>query len=515
MATTDARPGFKLPWSTDRTESDPTDAAEASPAPTDEPAATHEPVAEDGSVATTEPVTPEEASPLVNETQTDAAESPPQFDPWRLGENPPAAAESAPTRKTNRLMADLTKAMQTAAESTREETLARLQADAKAHVESIHTRSASEAEELRHTADADIAAIREWSKAEIARIREETDQKVVDRKATLEFEIEEHAARIEQRIERVQNHVAQFENEMATFFERLLAEEDPTQLAAMAESLPEPPSFDDLGDLPAPVKVATIAAPVETDAVAEEFVAEPVESSEAETESFEAAQLDTATGDTDADAIVDHGEATTDAPVEDPEAAFAAIQAAAEAAAVNEVAEPGAWTDSRVETPADAPADHEAAPLDGSDDPRLAALGLSEAPAESMTESPAETAPDAAQGEEFPTLSDDALAARLAGLVAGGGEAPQGDLQTTRVVVTGLVSVASIASFKRHLGKLEGVASVGVSSGPDGEFVFAVAHGPAIDLQGALPALPGFAAQITSVTDDTVSVAARDPEAES
>ena len=147
-------------------------------------------------------------------------------------------------------MADLTKAMQTAAESTREETLARLQADAKAHVESIHTRSAGEAEELRHTADADIASIREWSKAEIARIREETDQKVVDRKATLEFEIEEHAARIEQRIERVQNHVAQFENEMATFFERLLAEEDPTQLAAMAESLPEPPSFDDLGDLP-------------------------------------------------------------------------------------------------------------------------------------------------------------------------------------------------------------------------------------------------------------------------
>ena len=86
---------------------------------------------------------------------------------------------------------------------------------------------------------------------------------------------------------------------------------------------------------------------------------------------------------------------------------------------------------------------------------------------------------------------------------------------TTRVVVTGLVSVASIASFKRHLGKLEGVATVGVSSGPDGEFVFAVAHGPAIDLQGAVPALPGFDAQITSVTDDTVSVAARDPEAES
>jgi nicotinate-nucleotide--dimethylbenzimidazole phosphoribosyltransferase len=514
MATTDARPGFKLPWSTERTESDSTDAAaEASPASTDDPA-THEPAAEDGSVATVEPVTPEEASPLVNETPTDAAHSP-SHDPWRLGEAPPAAAEPAATRKPNRLMADLTKAMQTAAETTREETLARLQADAKAHVESIHTRSAGEAEELRHTADADIAAIREWSKAEIARIREETDQKVVDRKATLEFEIEEHAARIEQRIERVQNHVAQFENEMATFFEHLLAEEDPTQLAAMAESLPEPPSFDDLGDLPAAVAQPAVAAPVEADAVAADApAADAAETVAAETESFEATRADTS--DTETEAFTDHGEVTSDAPAEDPEAAFAAIQAAAEAAAASEAPEPAAWTDNQVETPAEAPADDNAAPIDGSDDPRLTALGLSgETATEATTEWPAESAPDAAPGEDFPTLSDDVLAARLAGLVPGEGEVPQGDLQTTRVVVTGLVSVASIASFKRHLGKIEGVASVGVSSGPDGEFVFAVGHGPSIDLQGAIPALPGFAAQITSVTDDTVSVAARDPEAES
>ena len=31
---------------------------------------------------------------------------------------------------------------------------------------------------------------------------------------------------------------------MADFFERLLAEEDPTRFAAMAETLPEPPPFD-------------------------------------------------------------------------------------------------------------------------------------------------------------------------------------------------------------------------------------------------------------------------------
>ena len=53
---------------------------------------------------------------------------------------------------------------------------------------------------------------------------------------------------------------------------------------------------------------------------------------------------------------------------------------------------------------------------------------------------------------------------------------PPAEPHTTRVVVTGLVSVASIAGFKRNLSRVAGVQSVGVSSGPDGEFVFAVNH---------------------------------------
>ncbi len=37
--------------------------------------------------------------------------------------------------------------------------------------------------------------------------------------------------------------VNEFETRMATFFERLLAEEDPTRIATMAETMPEPPDL--------------------------------------------------------------------------------------------------------------------------------------------------------------------------------------------------------------------------------------------------------------------------------
>ena len=497
MATTDARPGFKLPWGSDRSETDSTAAAEAAP-----PGATDE-------------------HPALSEEHADAApesvmnERTPDADPWRLGEQPAAVAEPAPRRKPNKLMADLTRAMQTAAESARDETLGRLQTDAKSYIETVHTRSATEAEQLRQTADSDITGIREWSKAEISRIREETDQKVTDRKARLETEVEQHAARIEARIEQVQNHVAEFESEMAGFFERLLAEEDPSLLAAMAESLPEPPTFDDFDNLPEPQLPAPVATAVEPEAVAGTIVDEP------RTEEWPQAEAPIEQP-TEAVAEVFGEQASEQAaePAEDAETAFAAIQAAAEAAAAAEASGNTGFVEAQAEPRNDEPAAEAEQPATTEDaDPRLAALGFgTDAPVADAPWAGGETGQDGdavAEGEDIPTISDDTLAARLAGLVPGEGEAVDGDVRTTRVVVTGLVSVASIASFKRSLGKIDGVATVGVSSGPDGEFVFAVSHASAIDLPGAITGIPGFAAQVTSVSDDTVSVAARDPETES
>ena len=158
-------------------------------------------------------------------------------------------------------MADLAKAMQTAAEGARTDTLEKFAADAKTHIEAIQTDSATEAADLRRQADDDIAGIRDWSKAEISRIREETEHRITGRKTGLDSELDDHAASTERRIARVQARVDAFEAEMAYFFEVLLAEQDPTKLASMAQSLPEPPDFDDEIAEPAEPAAAAVQAP--------------------------------------------------------------------------------------------------------------------------------------------------------------------------------------------------------------------------------------------------------------
>jgi hypothetical protein len=81
-------------------------------------------------------------------------------------------------------------------------------------------------------------------------------------------------------------------------------------------------------------------------------------------------------------------------------------------------------------------------------------------------------------------------------------------------VVVGLVSVASIATFKRQLGRLPGVKSVGVSSGPDGEFIFTVGHNSDTSLSSLIPTLPTFQARVVNEREGVMNVSAHDPEAE-
>jgi hypothetical protein len=297
-------------------------------------------------------------------------------------------------RHPNRFLADLTQAMRSTAETARLATMEQCQADAKAYTEKLHARTDDEAASLRKAAEADVSAIRDWSKAEMERIRVETEQRISRRRELLEQELQEYNSAIELEIERVQKRVSGFEGEVASFFEQLLQEADPTVFASMAAQMPDPPSFEE-----------SDSAGIGTD-----------------------------------------------------------LRARRE-----QIMRAGAQAGGRPSG-------------DGAE----------------STEEAAEAADEAARG----------------GSRAAAAAAKPVPIESTQVVVVGLVSVASIATFKRQLGRLPGVKNVGVSSGPDGEFIFTVGHGSDTSLNSLIPTLPAFQARVVSEREGVLNVSAHDPEAE-
>jgi class 3 adenylate cyclase len=403
MAQTEARPGFRLPWTADN---------DAAPE-TGEATTAESPVADATPVADEPTIAEEQVTPDMTDLSVSTARRPTKF------------------------MADLSRAMQTAVETSRDDTMARLTADAKVVVEEIHTASAAEAADLRRRADDDVAAVREWSKAEIARIREEAEARITLRKGALDGEMDAHAAVVETRVKRVGDTVTEFEGVMAAFFEEMRSEEDPTRIAAMAETMPEPP---DLAGIAASISEPDVASfdPIRN--------VEPV--------------------------------AETEAPT--AEAATAESTDPATEAATDESTEEGTEPDPRI--------------------------GLDFAAAE------AEAATFSGDLDEDETLPAPAADLETGETIEAPAEAASTDRGTTRVVVLGLVSVASIATFKRSLGRVPGVSAIGVSSGPDGEFVFTVSHDTGLGLAAAITELPGFDARITTETADGLEVTAHDPD---
>lgn len=332
----------------------------------------------------------------------------------------PAPEAIAPARRATKFLADLSRAMQAAAENARSETMARFEVDAKGVVETIHASATDEAADLRRTADDDVAAIREWSKTEIARIREETEARIAARKSGLDKEIEQHAATIEARIERVSAVVAAFEAQMTGFFERLNAEEDPTRIATMAETMPDPPS---LADVAASVAGSTRAFERRPRPEPATAVPTPV---------------------------------TADLTLA-PQFDFAAAEA--EAASFG-------------------------GDLEAEDD---------------LPAANAEDSGGASAGDAEPVADAD--------------RAPSADTASTRVIVSGLVSVANIANFKRSLARTPGVSTIAVASGPEGDFVFTVGHTLGTGFLASVRALPGFEIQINGESHDAITVAAQDRDA--
>ena len=411
MATTETRPSFRLPWSTGPAEAEALDEPDAVPAEIESPESEPPEARSEASMGSGDMDESEETqAPDMIETAAPAP-TPSQSEP----------SGAAPARRATKFMAELSHAMQAAAEHARNETMERFQAEAKAVVEEIHANATTEVADLRRRADDDVAAIREWSKAEIARIREETEARVAARKTGLDAEMEAHAATVETRAERVAAVVAAFEAEMGAFFDRLNAEEDPTRIATMAETMPDPPSLE---------------------AVAASIVATPPP----------------AVGPAETYALPEPAPGPASEPAPADEVDFAAAEA-------------------------------EALSFD-------ADLGeLDDAEPEATTESP-----------------EDAAGATEADTAVGFDAAPDAQA-STRVTVTGLISVASIANFKRSLARIPGVWSIGVSSGPDGDFVFTVSHDGSLSLPREIESMSAFESQITGEAEGEIRVSAHDRDA--
>ena len=493
MATTESRSGFRLPWSPDRApaldeanKSLEVEAQAGDPEPSAFPAEDAETVEPTTGRAGEPPaaVEPSEATAASVTEPASTAEAP-------VAE-PAPVAESAPARRPTKFLIDLTHAMQAAAEQARATTLEQFRVEGSTHVEQIKGHSVADADALRRHAEEDVAGIKEWSRTEIARIREQAENRIASRRGQLDGQLARHATLVEQSVARIEAQIASFEAEMAAFFDDLLAETDVSMLAARAQQMPEAPAFGEPDEtafaalLAEPGLGVPVVAPIaEPEPAAEpELVVGPEPAVEPETTAGPEPITDVA----------------TDAPT--AEAAWDATAEPAADAPGLEV-EPGAA--GHAEPDGDSPAH----------DPRLALLGLT--PDFAAAEADAAEAA-AAEVSEIPELDEDSLAARLAGRVlpSGAGD-PADEIQaaptaSTQVAVSGLVSVASIASFKRHLGRQAGVRHVSVSSGPEGEFLFAVQHEADFSLRDVIPTLPGFGARVTGGDNGIVTATAHDPE---
>jgi hypothetical protein len=607
MSSTESRSGFRLPWSSDRShESQPAD-AQVETEIEHAPEGSGSVVWPDSDYHARIGVTPTQPRPhdgSADEPSSDAAGQPsPEAatqEPAMLDTTPVTPAPVAP-KKPSKLMADLSAAIRATAQAARDEALAKVDADVTSVVAEIRASSKLGEASLKQASDDEIVQIREWSKAEIARIKEETEGRIEARKTLLGEEVAAHAEQIERRVGGVEALAASYRDDLVSYTDRLVREDDPSRLATMAESMPEPPDFGD-AEPAAAAHVAPVdpiaedvaepvaGAVVEAEAVAEAAWAEPTPASDTD----EATSLAVATAIADEPAAELAVEVEPE-PVVEVEPVFEAEpEPVAEVEPVFE-AEPEPVAEVEPVFEAEPEPDVEPRPVTGtawgagspwaSDDefrPRAAASGGTDVPrwdagdapegfpeageggdpvdrgaimaaleaaaeavvaAEAAAESAdqAEAAADVAEtaaelvvgrtgGSDEPDpeaqaafsarvdaggFDTESFTDRLANLMPGHESAAgDGSVRTTQVIVSGLVSVASIASFKRHLGRLGGVEGVGVASGPDGEFVFNVTHRADVSFRDAVPTMPGFAARVTSTGDGVVTVSARDPEAE-
>jgi hypothetical protein len=179
---------------------------------------------------------------------------PPASSPIAVDEHETAESDlGVPARG---FLAELTLAMQAVAENQREATASEVEAMTRAHLERVRARAAAEAAELRRMSDGDIDGIRSWQQAEAMRIQEEADRRIQERGAELDSYLMRHAAIVDGEVGHIESAVATYQTSLDEYFDRLTTETSPTEIARLADEIPDPP---DLGKVASDARVQAVA----------------------------------------------------------------------------------------------------------------------------------------------------------------------------------------------------------------------------------------------------------------
>jgi hypothetical protein len=266
-----------------------------------------------------------------------------------------AGSESAEPRETAYPFRDeLARAMHAAAEHERLRIEASVDEDATVHVEKVRGRALAEAAELKRLAEDDVAGIRGWAKSEIERIRAESDVQIDERRERLEQHLVSHATIIDGEVDRVSEAVEGYRHELEAFFVRLSEERDPTEIARLADTVPEPPDFEVIRAVARAEAVDRLSRleseePSPAEASSEAPVAE--ESSAPTDERELVAVMDPALADTSSEQAAAPAETSDDTPA--TEETEPAAEAAVDDASADMATTPGETTEG--EADADAP----------------------------------------------------------------------------------------------------------------------------------------------------------------
>lgn len=349
-------------------------------------------------------------------------------------------------------LAELRSALQGTAERARDDALEGLDAEATAAIDDLAEMSATTTAALRETALAEIAALREREAAEVERVRLESGRLISERERRLAEELEATARAADERIAAIRTVVERFRDEMDDFTDRLRAAEDPVDLAAIAASMPAPPPLPDVAGA-------------------------SVTSADDEARSDDAGDRPEA------------GAGRSDA------AALDAAEAEAAHLAANGGGDGGSMPPTTPTTRR--PATQARSRTRATQRPAARSVGAASAP-------PSEIG---TLGDRVPAiLSTDATAAASS-------EPGDGEVERTRLVVSGLVSLAGITGFRQGIARRPEIHSVGVGSTPAGEFTFDVVHDPDVALEAIIGNLVRFQPRVERREPGELAVLVVDPDA--